>query len=345
MENNVLYLKEEVKLYEREILKMLLQISESFSDISFTKTQRDDCFARIDALREKVRDIINVIGSIDKEKKEKDFLFDSNLKEKNFDVESVDNSLNFQVNKDKIEKISENKVEDLNDLQNNYKEENNNDFLNNLDVTSNKIDTDDYTEEILEEIKEQDNEHVEKAIIFQNRRKGREIFDSNEEILENDFSDLDSNIEVDRLDKLIEEAKTLNSVSKTINNNENVEVLIKVESEDNVENVEIDNEKNCYKEDIIPFSKSRINESFNNDEKSNNKHSDEIYNIGPLNDQENNKSISKSKDVIEPVPVLFGNCRVNNQMVIRKKNTSFKDKIKILIFKIKRMLGDKNEKS
>ena len=341
MENNVLYLKEEVKLYEREILKMLLQISESFSDISFTKTQRDDCFARIDALREKVRDIINVIGSIDKEKKEKDFLFDSNVKEKNFYVESVENSLNFQVDVDKIENRSENEVEEFSDLQINDEEKNSNDFFKPLDVTSNTIDRADYTEEILEEIKEQNNEHVEKDIIFQNRRKGREIFDSNEEILENDFSDLDSNIEVDRLDKLIEEAKTLNSVRKTINDNKNVKVLIKVENEDNVE---IDNEKIGYKEDIIPFSKSRINESFNNDEKSNNKHSDEIYNIGPLNDQENNKSISKSKDVIEPVPVFFGNCRANNQMVIRKKNTSFKDKIKTLIFKIKKMLGDKNEK-
>ena len=344
MENNVLYLKEEVKLYEREILKMLLQISESFSDISFTKTQRDDCFARIDALREKVRDIINVIGSIDKEKKEKDFLFDSNVKEKNFYVESVENSLNFQVDVDKIENRSENEVEEFSDLQIKDEEKNSNDFFKPLDVTSNTTDRADYTEEILEEIKEQNNEHVEKDIIFQNRRKGREIFDSKEDLLENDFSDLDSNIEVDRIDKLIEEAKTLNSVRKTINDNKNVKVLIKVENEDNVDNVEIDNEKIGYKEDIIPFSKSRINESFNNDEKSNNKHSDEIYNIGPLNDQENNKSISKSKDVIEPVPVFFGNCRANNQMVIRKKNTSFKDKIKTLIFKIKKMLGDKNEK-
>lgn len=344
MENNVLYLKEEVKLYEREILKMLLQISESFSDISFTKTQRDDCFARIDALREKVRDIINVIGSIDKEKKEKDFLFDSNVKEKNFYVESVENSLNFQVDVDKIENRSQNEVEEFSDLQINDEEKNSNDFFKPLDVTSNTIDRADYTEEILEEIKEQNNEHAQKDIIFQNRRKGREIFDSNEEILENDFSDLDSNIEVDRLDKLIEEAKTLNSVRKTINDNKNVDVLIKEENEDNVENVEIDNEKIGYKEDIIPFSKSRINEGFNKDKKSNNKHSDDSINIVPLNDQENNKGISNSKNMVEPVPVFFGNCRANNQMVIKKKNTSFKDKIKILIFKIKRMLGDKNEK-
>lgn len=339
MENNVLYLKEEVKLYEREILKMLLQISESFSDINFTKTQRDDCFARIDSLTEKVKDIINVIGSIDKEKKEKDFLFDSNLKEKNCNVESVDNNAFNQNDLDKVGKGKENLVEEIDDNKNKENEENINAFLK-FDETNEKEDISDYIKNLSEEIIDE----TKNEIKFQNRRKGREIFDSKEDLLENDFSDLDSNIEVDRIDKLIEEAKTLNSVRKTINDNKNVKVLIKVENEDNVENVEIDNEKIGYKEDIIPFSKSRINESFNNDEKSNNKHSDEIYNIGPLNDQENNKSISKSKDVIEPVPVFFGNCRANNQMVIRKKNTSFKDKIKTLIFKIKKMLGDKNEK-
>lgn len=336
MENNVLYLKEEVKLYEREILKMLLQISESFSDINFTKTQRDDCFARIDSLTEKVKDIINVIGSIDKEKKEKDFLFDSNLKEKNCNVESVDNNAFNQNDLDKVGKGKENLVEEIDDNKNKENEENINAFLK-FDETNEKEDISDYIKNLSEEIIDE----TKNEIKFQNRRKGREIFDSKEDLLENDFSDLDSNIEVDRIDKLIEEAKTLNSVRKTINDNKNVKVLIKVENEDNVE---IDNEKIGYKEDIIPFSKSRINESFNNDEKSNNKHSDEIYNIGPLNDQENNKSISKSKDVIEPVPVFFGNCRANNQMVIRKKNTSFKDKIKTLIFKIKKMLGDKNEK-
>lgn len=341
MENNVLYLKEEVKLYEREILKMLLQISESFSDINFTKTQRDDCFARIDSLREKVKDIINLIGSIDKEKKEKEFLFDSNVKEKIFNVESADNSLNFQVDIDKIKNISEDEVEKFNDLQNENKEENSNDFLKDLDGTSNKIDTADYTEEILEEIKRQDNEHVEKDIIFQNKRKGREIFDSNEELLENNFSDLHSKLEVDRLDKLIEEAKTLNSVSKTINDSKNYEDIEKLESQ---ENLESDVESFSFKEDIIQFSKVKADENGNEQEKSYSKTSDDLNTIENFVNPENNKSIIKSKDMVEPVPVLFGNRRVNNQMVIRKRNTGFKDKIKTLIFKIKKMLGDKNEK-
>ena len=46
---------------------------------------------------------------------------------------------------------------------------------------------------------------------------------------------------------------------------------------------------------------------------------------------------------VEPVPVLFGNRRVQNQMIIKKKNNGFSDKLRSLIFKIKSMLGGNNE--
>ena len=55
------------------------------------------------------------------------------------------------------------------------------------------------------------------------------------------------------------------------------------------------------------------------------------------------KNIENSEN-IEPVPVLFGNNRAQNQMVVRKKSNGFSDKIKSLIFKIKTMLGGENEK-
>ena len=46
---------------------------------------------------------------------------------------------------------------------------------------------------------------------------------------------------------------------------------------------------------------------------------------------------------IEPVPVLFGNRKAQNQMIVRKKSNGFSDKLKSLIFKIKQMLGGENE--
>ena len=48
-------------------------------------------------------------------------------------------------------------------------------------------------------------------------------------------------------------------------------------------------------------------------------------------------------DNFEPVPVLFGNSRAQNQMIVRKKSNGFSDKLKSLIFKIKTRLGVENE--
>ena len=57
----------------------------------------------------------------------------------------------------------------------------------------------------------------------------------------------------------------------------------------------------------------------------------------------NHNSYDNQNYDIEPVPVLFGNRKAQNQMIVRKKSNGFSDKLKSLIFKIKQMLGGENE--
>jgi hypothetical protein len=57
----------------------------------------------------------------------------------------------------------------------------------------------------------------------------------------------------------------------------------------------------------------------------------------------NDEDENLDEDNVEPVPVLFGNSRAQNQMIVRKKSNGFSDKLKSLIFKIKTMLGVENE--
>ena len=59
-------------------------------------------------------------------------------------------------------------------------------------------------------------------------------------------------------------------------------------------------------------------------------------------EKENLKNMDNVEN-FEPVPVLFGNNRAQNQMIVRKKSNGFSDKLKSLIFKIKTMLGGENE--
>ena len=115
---------------------------------------------------------------------------------------------------------------------------------------------------------------------------------------------------IERIDKLIKEAKELNkNVIKFPE--QNVSRRNRTRAYETIEEIEEDNDEYIENKSI----------SFD-------------YNY-------NNKVDTNYE--VEPVPVLFGNRRVQNQMIIKKKNNGFSDKLRSLIFKIKSMLGGNNE--
>ena len=66
--NDLKGLKEEIKVYEREILGMLLEVSQSFNDEKYSKEKREELFSKIDNLRDKVKDIAKIIEEIENRK-------------------------------------------------------------------------------------------------------------------------------------------------------------------------------------------------------------------------------------------------------------------------------------
>ena len=65
MKNDLNGLKEEAKIYEREILSMLLEVSKSFTTDEMTKEKREENFSKIDELREKLKSVSKVIEDIE----------------------------------------------------------------------------------------------------------------------------------------------------------------------------------------------------------------------------------------------------------------------------------------
>ena len=68
MKNDLNGLKEEAKIYEREILSMLLEVSKSFTTDEMTKEKREEIFSKIDELREKLKSVSKVIEDIENTK-------------------------------------------------------------------------------------------------------------------------------------------------------------------------------------------------------------------------------------------------------------------------------------
>lgn len=320
MKNDLNGLKEEAKIYEREILSMLLEVSKSFTTDEMTKEKREENFNKIDELREKLKSVSKVIEDIENTKydcvyKESSNILseENNVEEKldvtknsegNVEKDNEDNSQGFTLTE--IETLDNEKVENVKtddetvsvDNVNITEEdlENIDKVIENMNVEGSK---DSKTDEVQNESTEEENTIEEK-----NNDDNKE---ENEKEVKNAMSADDA---IEKIDKLIKEAKELNkNVIKFPE--QNVSRRNRTRSYETIEEIEEDNDEYIENKSI----------SFD-------------YNY-------NNKVDTNYE--VEPVPVLFGNRRVQNQMIIKKKNNGFSDKLRSLIFKIKSMLGGNNE--
>lgn len=320
MKNDLNGLKEEAKIYEREILSMLLEVSKSFTTDEMTKEKREENFNKIDELREKLKSVSKVIEDIENtkydcvHKESSNILSEENNVEEKLDVtensegnvekDNEDNSQGFTLTE--IETLDNEKVENVKtddetvsvDNVNITEEdlENIDKVIENMNVEGSK---DSKTDEVQNESTEEENTIEEK-----NNDDNKE---ENEKEVKNAMSADDA---IEKIDKLIKEAKELNkNVIKFPE--QNVSRRNRTRSYETIEEIEEDNDEYIENKSI----------SFD-------------YNY-------NNKVDTNYE--VEPVPVLFGNRRVQNQMIIKKKNNGFSDKLRSLIFKIKSMLGGNNE--
>lgn len=318
--NDLKRLKEEVKVYEREVLSMLLEVSQSFSDENYPKEKREELFSKIDSLREKVKDIAKIIEEV--ENRKYDFAYE-NLEEKDND---------FKLDNIKVvekEEVIEESIED--DI---------------IDEKENESETENFVENTSDVI-EEDLSNIDEAIENMEKRDGKiedtnEAYNIKDEIAEEkDSKDGESNViesniqeltfedAIGKIDMLIKEAKE-------INNNVIKFPEDKVVRRNGFRDYEEEKENNdyiSYEEEVSRRRKKIISEENKLEKRSASK---DVY------EKENLKNMDNVEN-FEPVPVLFGNNRAQNQMIVRKKSNGFSDKLKSLIFKIKTMLGGENE--
>ncbi len=315
--NDLKGLKEEIKVYEREILGMLLEVSQSFSDEKYPKEKREELFSKIDNLRDKVKDIAKIIEEV--ENRKYDFAYENiEINENRFKLEKLEELEKEEIKEDDVneeEKIVEESLEENDDE---IIEED----LSNIDEA---IENMEKRETMIEEKEESDiKEKQEEKKKNKNKNKN-----TNEDIEVNvnksDIQELTFEDAFGKIDKLIQEAKE-------INNNVIKFPEDKVVRRNGFRDYEEEKEKNDYisYEDAVARRRERQNLEKKEEKK-------DIF------EEISAKNIENSEN-IEPVPVLFGNNRAQNQMVVRKKSNGFTDKIKSLIFKIKTMLGGENEK-
>lgn len=318
--NDLKGLKEEIKVYEREVLSMLLEVSQSFSDENYPKEKREELFSKIDSLREKVKDIAKIIEEV--ENRKYDFAYE-NLEEKDNDFKL-----------DNIKVVEKEEV-----IEESIKE-------NIINEKENEAETENIEEDTIDVI-EEDLSNIDEAIENMEKRDG-EIEDTNEAYNikdeideEKDSKDGESNViksniqeltfedAIGKIDMLIKEAKE-------INNNVIKFPEDKVVRRNGFRDYEEEKENNdyiSYEEEVSRRRKKIISEENKLEKRSASK---DVY------EKENLKNMDNVEN-FEPVPVLFGNNRAQNQMIVRKKSNGFSDKLKSLIFKIKTMLGGENE--
>ena len=319
MKNDLNGLKEEAKIYEREILSMLLEVSKSFTTDEMTKEKREENFSKIDELREKLKSVSKVIEDIENTKydwiyKESSNILseENNVEEKldvtensegNVEKDNEDNSQGFTLTE--IETLDNEKVE-------NVKTDDETVSVDNVNITEEDLENIDRVIENMnveiEDSKPDDaqNESTEEENTIEEKNND-DNKEENEKEVQNAMSADDA---IERIDKLIKEAKELNkNVIKFPE--QNVSRRNRTRAYETIEEIEEDNDEYIENKSI----------SFD-------------YNY-------NNKVDTNYE--VEPVPVLFGNRRVQNQMIIKKKNNGFSDKLRSLIFKIKSMLGGNNE--
>ena len=328
MKNDLNGLKEEAKIYEREILSMLLEVSKSFTTDEMTKEKREEIFNKIDELRDKLKSVSKVIEDIENTKydcvykESSNILSEENNIEKYSDVtenseSNVENEFNNKVlekdNGDNSQGFTLNEIETLdNEKVENVKTDDEKVSVDNVNITEEDLENIDKVIENMNvenedsKIDEVQNESTEEENTI-DEKNNDDNKEENEKEIQNAMSAEDA---IEKIDKLIKEAKELNkNVIKFPE--QNVSRRNRTRAYETIEEIEEDNDE--YIE----------NKSINFD-----------YNY-------NNKVDTNYE--VEPVPVLFGNRRVQNQMIIKKKNNGFSDKLRSLIFKIKSMLGGNNE--
>ena len=318
--NDLKGLKEEVKVYEREVLSMLLEVSQSFSDENYPKEKREELFSKIDSLREKVKDIAKIIEEV--ENRKYDFAYE-NLEEKDNDFkldnikvvekeevieESIkENIINEKENEAETENIEENTIDVIEEDLSNIDE-----AIENMEKRDGKIKDTNEAYNIKDEI---DEEKASK--------------DGESDVIESNIQELTFEDAIGKIDMLIKEAKE-------INNNVIKFPEDKVVRRNGFRDYEEEKENNdyiSYEEEVSRRRKKIISEENKLEKRSASK---DVY------EKENLKNMDNVEN-FEPVPVLFGNNRAQNQMIVRKKSNGFSDKLKSLIFKIKTMLGGENE--
>lgn len=315
--NDLKGLKEEIKVYEREILGMLLEVSQSFNDEKYSKEKREELFSKIDNLRDKVKDIAKIIEEI--ENRKYDFAYENiEIKEDRFKLEKVEELEKEEIKEDDINEEEKIVEESLKENDDEIIEED----LSNIDEAIENMEKRETMIEEKEEsdIKEKQEEKKENKNKNKNTNEDIEVNVNKSDIQELTFEDA-----FGKIDKLIQEAKE-------INNNVIKFPEEKVVRRNGFRDYEEEKEKNDYisYEDAVARRRERQNLEKKEEKK-------DIF------EEISAKNIENSEN-IEPVPVLFGNNRAQNQMVVRKKSNGFADKIKSLIFKIKTMLGGENEK-
>lgn len=328
MKNDLNGLKEEAKIYEREILSMLLEVSKSFTTDEMTKEKREEIFNKIDELRDKLKSVSKVIEDIENTKYDCVYKESSNILSEENNVEeysdvtensesNVENEFNNEVlekdNGDNSQGFTLNEIETLdNEKVENVKTDDETVSVDNVNITEEDLENIDKVIENMNvenedsKIDEVQNESTEEENTI-DEKNNDDNKEENEKEVKNAMSAEDA---IEKIDKLIKEAKELNkNVIKFPE--QNVSRRNRTRAYETIEEIEEDNDE--YIE----------NKSINFD-----------YNY-------NNKVDTNYE--VEPVPVLFGNRRVQNQMIIKKKNNGFSDKLRSLIFKIKSMLGGNNE--
>lgn len=320
IKNSIEGLKEESKIYEREILGLLLEISKSFSTGEMTKEKRAENFKKIDELREKVKDIYKIIEDIEKSK---------------FDCVYKDEELKIEIKKEEIEIGPENEKEEL------EKE-----VVEGLDRSYNLDNVECLSKE--EEIPEDEN--------VNNDYNNKDLKIHNTELTEEDL---------DNIDKVIENMDATNGLEENVNkveeNKGEEETKLKEDTEEKLQNTSIEQmsatdaiekidrlikEAKELNSNVIKFPEEKVvrrNRSRQYEDLDEIEENDLDIENANINFDYNQDTYDNQNYDIEPVPVLFGNRRVQNQMIVRKKSNGFSDKLKSLIFKIKLMLGGEDE--
>lgn len=262
-----------------------------------------------------------------KSKRNEMFLEIDNLRDKVKDISKVINDLQ-KAKEDKEIYIldTEVKKEEIKEIVENVEEIAAEIIEETIDNLENEIE-----EDIEEDIKEESEDKIQENEEVRHTRRKRNVEDN---LIDEDNEKKD-NLDFDLEEKINVSVESENLPSDNFKEQEEKEdeLIQEIEEIDKL----IDEAQNL-NSNIIKFPESNKRTGYS-----------EFANVNERISQNiTNKEVNSIKEdyddtVIEPVPVLFGNRRAQNQMVVKKKSNSFSDKLRVLMFKIKTMIGRENE--